>query len=215
MRIVRYKTSKRRLFIKVAVLTAIAVIAFALYYYLRIAPIISNIVIERTRMKVSEAIDNMTEEYLYETDYEDFVISGKDADGEVVFVQINSVNVNLFARRITSMIRAEMKKFEESGITIPLGTVTGIPLLSDLGPSLTYNVLNLGVVDADFISDFTGAGMNQTLHRLYMRIVVNMKIVLPGYSLAFDNGSTVLICENIISADVPFGGLNTVGELLP
>ena len=88
-------------------------------------------------------------------------------------------------------------------------------MLSDLGPALTYNVLNLGVVDADFISDFVDAGINQTLHRLYMRIVVNMKIILPGYSLSFDNGSTVLICENIISGDVPLGELNIGENLLP
>ena len=67
----------------------------------------------------------------------------------------------------------------------------------------------------DFISDFADAGINQTLHRLYMRIVVNMKIILPGYSLSFDNGSTVLICENIISGDVPLGELNIGENLLP
>lgn len=198
------------------VLTAAAIIAAgAAYYYLRIAPVITDVVTESTRMRVSESIDDMTEKQLYEVSYDDLVISRYDSDGEVVFVQINSVNVNLFARRVTSLIRGEMETFEQVGVDIPIGTATGIPLLSDLGPAITLNVLNLGVVDAEFHSEFTSAGINQTLHRLYMKVVVNMKIVLPGYSLAFDNSSWVIICENILSGDVPLGQIDIGSELVP
>lgn len=213
MRVVKLKSKHRRL--KAVFFAAVVIGAFALYYYLRIAPVISTVVTETTRMKVSEAIDDMTEKQLYEVEYGDFVILGTDSDGNVTFVQMNSVAVNLFARRVTSLIRSEMEKFEEQGIAIPLGTITGVPLLSDIGPELTYNVLDLGVVDADFYSEFSSAGINQTLHRLYMKIIVNMRIVLPGYSLAFDNSSTVMICENVIAGDVPLGNIDIGGELLP
>ena len=213
MRVVKLKSKHRRL--KAVFFAAVVIGAFALYYYLRIAPVISTVVTETTRMKVSEAIDDMTEKQLYEVEYGDFVILGTDSDGNVTFVQMNSVAVNLFARRVTSLIRGEMEKFEEQGIAIPLGTITGVPLLSDIGPELTYNVLDLGVVDADFYSEFSSAGINQTLHRLYMKIIVNMRIVLPGYSLAFDNSSTVMIGKNIIAGDVPLGNIDIGGELLP
>ncbi len=213
MRVVKLKSKHRRL--KAVFFAAVVIGAFALYYYLRIAPVISTVVTETTRMKVSEAIDDMTEKQLYEVEYGDFVILGTDSDGNVTFVQMNSVAVNLFARRVTSLIRGEMEKFEEQGIAIPLGTITGVPLLSDIGPELTYNVLDLGVVDADFYSEFSSAGINQTLHRLYMKIIVNMRIVLPGYSLAFDNSSTVMICENVVAGDVPLGNIDIGSELLP
>ena len=213
MRVVKLK--RRRRLLKTIIIAAVAIAVAAVYYYLRIAPVISTVVTERTRMQVSQAIDDMTESHLYDVTYDDFVISRYDNEGNVTFIQINSVKVNLFARRVTSLIRSEMKTFEEQGVQIPLGTVTGIPLLSDLGPELTYNVLDLGVVDADFISEFTDAGVNQTLHRLYMKIIVNMRIVLPGYSLAFDNSSTVIICENVIVGDVPLGQIDIGSELLP
>lgn len=213
MRVVKLK--RRRRLLKTIIIAAVAIAVVAVYYYLRIAPVISTVVTERTRMQVSQAIDDMTESHLNDVTYDDFVISRYDDEGNVTFIQINSVKVNLFARRVTSLIRSEMKTFEEQGVQIPLGTVTGIPLLSDLGPELTYNVLDLGVVDADFISEFTDAGVNQTLHRLYMKIIVNMRIVLPGYSLAFDNSSTVMICENVIVGDVPLGQIDIGSELLP
>lgn len=211
----RVRKLKTRRLPKILLAAAAIIAAGAAYYYLRIAPVITDVVTESTRMRVSESIDDMTEKQLYEVSYDDLVISRYDSDGEVVFVQINSVNVNLFARRVTSLIRGEMETFEQAGIDIPIGTATGIPLLSDLGPAITLNVLNLGVVDAEFHSEFTSAGINQTLHRLYMKVVVNMKIVLPGYSLAFDNSSWVIICENILSGDVPLGQIDIGSELVP
>ena len=181
--------------------------AILTYYYLRIAPLVTNIVIENTRMKVSEAIDDMTDRQLQNTNYEDFVIVRYDNEGKMTFFQVNSINVDLFARKVTALIREEMSKFENDGINIPIGTVSGVPFLSDLGPEITLNILNLGVVDADFTSEFISAGVNQTIHRLYMKIIVNMKIILPGYSLSFDNSSTVIICESVIVGDVPFGDI--------
>ena len=198
---------KRRLF-KAVIVLFLTLAAILTYYYLRIAPLITNIVIENTRMKVSKAIDDMTDLQLQNVNYDDFVITRYDENGKISFLQINSVNVDLFARKVTALIREEMSLFENIGIKIPIGTVSGIPFLSELGPELTLNVLNLGVVDADFSSEFSEAGMNQTIHRLYMRIIVDMKIILPGYSLAFDNGSTVIICESVIVGDVPFGEID-------
>lgn len=107
MRVVKLKSKHRRL--KAVFFAAVVIGAFALYYYLRIAPVISTVVTETTRMKVSEAIDDMTEKQLYEVEYGDFVILGTDSDGNVTFVQMNSVAVNLFARRVTSLIRGEME----------------------------------------------------------------------------------------------------------
>lgn len=201
------KIIKRHKLIKFLIALIFVFGAILTYYYLRIAPLVTNIVIENTRMKVSEAIDDMTDRQLQNTNYEDFVIVRYDNEGKMTFFQVNSINVDLFARKVTALIREEMSKFENDGINIPIGTVSGIPFLSDLGPEITLNILNLGVVDADFTSEFISAGVNQTIHRLYMKIIVNMKIILPGYSLSFDNSSTVIICESVIVGDVPFGDI--------
>ncbi len=201
------KIIKRHKLIKFLIALIFVFGAILTYYYLRIAPLVTNIVIENTRMKVSEAIDDMTDRQLQNTNYEDFVIVRYDNEGKMTFFQVNSINVDLFARKVTALIREEMSKFENDGINIPIGTVSGVPFLSDLGPEITLNILNLGVVDADFTSEFISAGVNQTIHRLYMKIIVNMKIILPGYSLSFDNSSTVIICESVIVGDVPFGDI--------
>ena len=172
------KIIKKHRLIKFLIALILVFGAILTYYYLRVAPLVTNIVIENTRMKVSEAIDDMTDRQLQNTNYEDFVIVRYDNEGKMTFFQVNSINVDLFARKVTALIREEMSKFENDGINIPIGTVSGVPFLSDLGPEITLNILNLGVVDADFTSEFISAGVNQTIHRLYMKIIVSFMIFL-------------------------------------
>ena len=198
-------------------ITAIAGL-FAWYYYGRIAPVITTVTEESVKMKVSEAIDNMTESELTGAEYDDFVITRYNDEGNVSLLQINSVAVDLFARKVTALIRSEMETFQSEGVAIPLGTLSGIPFLSGSGPDIVLSLLNLGIVDAEFSSEFLTAGINQTLHRLYMRIVVNMTIVLPWYTMDFDNSSQVIISEAVITGDVPFSDIDvgaSAGDLLP
>lgn len=189
------------------------------YYFIRIAPTLTTVVQETVKMQVSQAIDDMTDSELRNIAYDDFVITRFNAEGNVSLLQVNSVNVDLFARKVTSLIRTEMAKFENDGVSIPLGTLSGIPFISGIGPNVDLNLLNLGIVDADFYSEFESAGVNQTIHRLYMKIIVNMTIVLPGYTLGFDNSSNVVICESVIAGDVPFLNIDlgntATSELLP
>lgn len=213
------KSSRRHRWLKPAIILTIVVGLFMLYYFLRIAPVMTGVVEERVKMQVSQAIDDMTDSELRNIKYEDLVITRFNDEGYVSLLQVNSVNVDLFARKVTALIRAEMSKFEDEGVSMPLGTLSGIPFISGIGPEIELRLLNLGIVDADFISEFNSAGMNQTIHRLYMRIIVNMTIVLPGYTLAFDNSSKVIICESVIAGEVPFANVDlgdiSSGEMLP
>lgn len=212
----RYKIKRKKRKIKLIIISLIIIGLFALYYFLRIAPVMTTVVKESVKMQVSKAIDDMTDSELQTKNYEDFVITRYNDEGYLSVLQINSVNVDLFARKVTALIREEMSEFEKEGVRFPLGTITGLPFLSGIGPELELNLINLGIVDADFFSEFSSAGINQTIHKLYMRIVVNMTIVLPGYTTSFENSSQVIICESIISGKVPLGDI-AIGsaDLLP
>ena len=211
-----YKIKRKKRKIKLIIISLIIIGLFALYYFLRIAPVMTTVVKESVKMQVSKAIDDMTDSELQTKNYEDFVITRYNDEGYLSVLQINSVNVDLFAREVTALIREEMSEFEKEGVRFPLGTITGLPFLSGIGPELELNLINLGIVDADFFSEFSSAGINQTIHKLYMRIVVNMTIVLPGYTTSFENSSQVIICESIISGKVPLGDI-AIGsaDLLP
>ena len=79
------KIIKRHRLIKFLIALILVFGAILTYYYLRVAPLVTNIVIENTRMKVSEAIDDMTDRQLQNTNYEDFVIVRYDNEGKMTF----------------------------------------------------------------------------------------------------------------------------------
>ncbi len=193
---------------------------FCIWYYLaNIAPAVNTVIEETVRAQVSKAIDDMTDNELQNVQYDDFVITRFDEGGNITLMQINSINADIFARKVTAGIREEMKKFEKEGISINLGTMSGISFLSGIGPSIEFTAINLGVVDAAFFSEFLSGGVNQTLHRLYMRIEVDMSVTLPGKNYKIKNGSDVMICESVISGKVPDSLLavsgTPTGDLLP
>ena len=68
---------------------------------------------------------------------------------------------------------------------MPLGTITGIPMLSGVGPKITMKFTPVGAVLSDFDSEFVAAGINQTVHRVKLRLtdpgaVPQAKPGMPG-----------------------------------
>ena len=91
----------------------------------------------------------------------------------------------------------------EQGITIPLGTVLGIPLFAGKGPKLTLRFTPAGAVQSSFESAFADAGINQTIHKITLRLTATVRIILPGESHTVTISSVATIAESIIVGDVP------------
>lgn len=194
---------RRHKHLKPIIVILIIIVLLLLYYYLRILPIIYSIAEEKTRMKVSESIDEMADMELNNITYQDLVTLGYNETGYVSIVRVNSVLADMLARNITSRVRKEMSTYEDDGVDISLGALTGVTALSGVGPKFKLYITNLGVVDADFSSEFISAGINQTIHRLYMQVMVDMNIVLPGNVRKITNSSEIIIAESIIVGEVP------------
>ena len=97
--------NKRRRWIKPVIISMIIIGLLVFYYFIRIVPVMRTMIVERVRMQVSEAIDNMTELELKEIEYDDLIITRYNSDGYLSVLQVNSVNVDMFSRRVTSLVR--------------------------------------------------------------------------------------------------------------
>ena len=68
----------------------------------------------------------------------------------------------------------------------------------------------------DFVSFFQSAGINQTLHKLYIDVKAEVSIITPIDEPTITVKAEVLVCENLIVGEVPnifFDG-KTVDDLL-
>lgn len=83
------------------------------------------------------------------------------------------------------------------------GSFTGWKLLSGRGPGVSIRISSIGNVDTTLKSEFTSQGINQTLHRIYLEVVCNVKVLTPFKDIERKITNQVLLAENVIVGHIP------------
>ena len=109
-------------------------------------------------------------------------------------------------------INDRLMKGETENVDLSVGTLSGLPLFHGSGPTVRMKVEPKGYADAVFISEFTDAGLNQTLHRMIMRTTVSVTAFIPMYSVQTDVSGDFLIAETVIVGNVPESFTHVVSE---
>lgn len=135
--------------------------------------------------------------------YDDLFTVVKDSDGDVSMVQANSPEINLISREIANLAQANLDALGSQEISVPAGTFTGLALLMGMGSEVTISVIPIGSALCDFVSYFTSAGINQTLHKIYINVHAVISIVTPIDEPTITVTAEVLVAENLIVGDVP------------
>ena len=91
----------------------------------------------------------------------------------------------------------------EDGIQVPLGAFTGVEAWAGFGPKITLKIIPISNVECRFVSEFEGAGINQTKHSIYLEIVADISIIMPSGTSNFASLTEVLICESVLVGKVP------------
>ena len=157
-----------------------------------------------------QAIDIAVDNCLQENDmsYRDFVTLGTDTAGKVTSVTTNTVANSRFKRQVVEAVIRQLGTMDSEALGVPLGTLTGQPLLSGAGPRVRVKVDSVGEVTADYSNTFTSAGVNQTLHRVCLEITATVYLLLPGEILPVSVSSSVCVAETVIVGDTPDTYLN-------
>ncbi|MBQ7455490.1 MAG: sporulation protein YunB [Clostridia bacterium] len=125
-----------------------------------------------------------------------------DEAGRVTLLQADTARMNELATTIALAAQEALSR-EAPAVSVPLGVALGIPLLSNLGPRVRVTMTPVGAVQADFATEFEAAGINQTRHKIYLRLRAVVRLVLPAGAKAVTAETSVLIAESIIVGQVP------------
>ena len=90
-----------------------------------------------------------------------------------------------------------------STIEIPLGSLLDSDLVWARGPVIRARAMSVGTISAEFYSDFSSAGVNQTLYRIWLEISVPLTVILPGGGVQVPLESRLCISETVIVGSVP------------
>lgn len=180
-------------------------IGLAVLADLSIRPLVETVNAYECRNRVTEIINDAIMEELSreEVDYARLVTLTSNAEGEIVSVESNVVNINKLKTGISSRMERELQCLSAIDITIPVGTITGLQFLYGKGFDMVMSLTPLGHAATRIISEFSEAGINQTRHRIIIEIIVNIKAVVPGYSTEVKVVSSVIAAETIIVGRVP------------
>ena len=146
-----------------------------------------------------------------EIQYDRIVFFEKDLEGRITALKTNMSEVNRLKTDILNIINDEILALDHSDIGIPLGSLFFPEVLSGRGPAIPVNILSIRNSDASFVSHFSQAGINQTLHRLNMEVSIDVAVLVLGQTIRFTINSEVVVAETVIVGDVPQTYLQTGG----
>lgn len=202
-----YKPKKKKnKKIKVFLAIILLFVAFIFFYYFYvISPIICSLSEEKIRSLSSTVISQSVGQVLTEENitYDQLVHITYDSQNEISLIQSDSVMINKLVRRVTVLVQEAVDKMGNEGISIALGTFTGIPFLFGVGPMISLKLVPVGMVNTVFDNKFESAGINQTKHTLNFLITTNVGMILPAKTQNFSTTLEVAICESIIIGKVP------------
>jgi sporulation protein YunB len=100
-------------------------------------------------------------------------------------------------------ILGKLSEISTRELAIPIGTLTGSPLLAGRGPMIYVRAQSIGSATARFENQFAAAGINQTKHQISLVVDVSMSILLPGISTSAKVSNTFSVAETVIVGLVP------------
>lgn len=133
-------------------------------------------------------------------------------------ISANVIPINEIISDVAIKIQEELNKVENSKFKIKLGSFTGSRLLSGRGPNIEIKMSTIGNLDTDLRSEFLEAGINQTLHKIYLQVECQVIILTPFNSVEEKIKNQVLIAEAVIVGTTPntyynFEGVSEGDEL--
>lgn len=176
----------------------------------RLRPALEVTASSQATNSIGQAINTAVDLCLQENDmgYGDFVTVEKDAAGRVTAITSNTAANSRFKRQVMETVVRQLNSLDSDDLGVPLGTLTGQPLLSGIGPRIRVKVDSVGDVVADYSNSFTSAGVNQTLHRICLDITATVYLFLPGEILPVPVSSSVCVAETVIVGETPDTYLN-------
>lgn len=198
----KFKISKKKL-TRVTIITFVVVVVFVIFAYM-INPVIMDTVELKSKALATRAMNSSIGDVVMNSIvYDDLVNIISDEFGNISMIQANSLEINNLSKDLAQTCESRIEEYGKMGVTIPIGTFTGIPLLVGRGPRLKVKMTPIGSVRCMFKSHFESAGINQTVHKIYVNIKANVGVVMPLSSRSFSAEQEVLISESVIVGQVP------------
>ena len=174
-----------------------------LYINVSLSPVLEGLSAARVEGLAAKVMNDSILEVLGSEEAQKALINIYSSERGVYLLMANSARLNVIAADCAASAQQRIMALGEQGIAIPVGTLSGIPTFAGVGPDIKLKFTPAGAVRSSFSSEFRSAGINQTLHRITLKLVATLRVILPGKSYSISVVAEAPIAESIIVGDVP------------
>lgn len=135
--------------------------------------------------------------------YDDISNIVRDDFGNINMIQINYIVVNDITSSVALKIQEQLDNYHTGDFSIKLGNFTGTKIMSGRGPNIEIKMITSGNVETELVSKFTQAGINQTLHSIYLNVKCSVSILTPYDIIEETIINQILLTEAVIVGEVP------------
>ena len=180
----------------------------------RLWPVVRSLARTQVTNTASDLINDAILQQIMEgqIQYDRIVYFEKDLNGRITALKTNMAEVNRLKTETLNLINDEILAEDTEHLGVALGSLILPEFFSGRGPSIPVRIIAIRNSDANFQSEFTEAGINQTLQQLRMDVIVDVTILVLGQTETFTVSSQMVVAETIIVGDVPATYLQTGGD---
>ncbi|WPX09163.1 sporulation protein YunB [Anaerocellum danielii] len=202
----RFYNYNRRRCQKALVLLAFLIFAlFTLAIFIEIW--LENYLIEAFEDKAKQKIVEVTNQAMLQVlqqqkiRYDDVVKVEKGEKSSLI--KIDTVVLNKEAANLILVVNKKVKMLTPLGVEFRMGYVFNNIFFNQFGPLMRGNVIYISAVSYNWQSDFNSAGINQTVHRIYLNLKFEGHFLFLRAKRKVTLLQRIPIAENIYIGEVP------------
>lgn len=200
------KPKKKRIKPMFLVIIAILII-FNIILYMFDKKVFPYVIQKSETMVKSKAVDTISEVsmkvFTTEFKYDDVIKIDKDSEGNINLIRADTIKLNKLSSEIALECNDELKKIGDIGVDVPIGWITERSVLYNMGPEINIKIQPIGNINIDYDSKFESAGINQTRHKIYLKVKAMVRVVVPLHSQDVEVDCDIPVAETIVVGKIP------------
>ncbi len=195
------RNKRKRFFIIVIILLVLSIYGFILIDR-NVKPTLLAVSEVQARKIATQAINEAVKNKIKnDIKYKDLIYVNFDKDGKVTMMQANTVMMNSIASDVALEVQENIRNVASKQVKIPIGNALNSNLIT--GPYINLTIVPQGTVTVDFTTEFIESGINQTIHKVYLVIITDVRVIVPLASDVIRIVTNIPVAETIIVGDVP------------
>lgn len=184
---------------------ALLLLIFFMIYSVRVLPVLKALALNNAGNAAIASVNNAVGRVLSadKSDIAGLVQYQKDDTGKITAVQADPYVLNKLKYDVIRESAGELNKLTDSQLCIPLGDAVGGPVFTNRGPKIAFRLSPFSIVNAEFSSAFSSAGINQTRLRITLTVKTNVSIIIASCKAGTDISSSYCLIDTVIIGSVP------------